>query len=121
MGAQQIADLAWGGQHEQAIAAATAALKRKTLAAADRMTLLDLRSESYIAAGDLQLAAADAQAMKALAKRGGDAALLARALCRDSQVQHQRGEARAAVVTASAALKAARRSRRPELEALCLL
>ena len=109
MNAQQIADLAWAGQHEQAIAAATAALKRKALAADDRMTLLDLRSESYIAVGDLALAAADAKAMKALAAREGDAALDASALRRDSQLQLLRGEARAAVVTATAALKAARR------------
>ncbi len=75
MNTQQIADLAWAGQHEQAIAAATAALKRKALAADERMTLLDLRSESYIAVGDLERAAADAKAMKALAKREGGAAL----------------------------------------------
>ena len=53
MSVQQIADLAWAGQHEQAIAAANAALKRKALADDERMTLLDLRSESYIAVGDL--------------------------------------------------------------------
>ena len=121
MGTQQIADLAWAGQHEQAIAAATSALKRKTLAADERMTLLDLRAESYIAVGDLKRAAADAAAMKALGRAEASAALHARALCRESQVQHQRGEARAAVVTATAALKAARKSRRPELEALSLL
>ena len=118
---QQIVDLAWAGQHEQAIAGATAALKRKALAANDRMTLLDLRAESLFAIGDLKRAAADAGAMKALAKREGGAALQARALCRDSQVQLQRGEVHAAMVTATAALKAARRSRRPELEAICLV
>jgi hypothetical protein len=47
MDTQQIADLAWAGQHEQAIAAASC-LKRKTLAADERMTLLDLRSEGPI-------------------------------------------------------------------------
>ena len=62
MNAQQIADLAWAGQHEQAIAAATAALERKALATEDRMTVLDLRSESYIAVGDLVLASSDAKA-----------------------------------------------------------
>ncbi len=117
---QQIADLAWAGQHEQAIAAATAALKRKTLAADDRMSVLDLRSDSYIAVGDLARAAADAQAMKALAKREGGAALLARALCRESLVQVRQGEMRAAVAGATAALKAARKSRAPELEGLSL-
>ena len=121
MSAQQIADLAWAGQHERAIAAATAALRRKTLAADERMSLLDLRSESCIAIGDLEHAAADAAAMTVLAKREGGAALQARALSRDSHVLLQRGEARAAMVTATAALKAARRIRQPELEGLCRL
>src|SRR4030095_7025425 len=112
---------AWAGQHEKAIAAATASLRRKTVGADERMTLLDLRAESLYAIGDLKRAAADARAMKALAKREGGAALQARAMSRDSQVQLQRGEGQAATVTATAALKAARRSRRPELEALCLV
>ena len=118
---QQIADLAWAGQHEKAIAAATAALKRKTAR----------RRRAHGAAGPargelhrrrrLKRAAADAQAMKALAKREGDAALQARALCRESFVQTRQGEMRAAVASATAALKAARKSRQPELEALSLL
>ena len=58
------------------------------------MTLLDLRSESYIAVGDLARASADAKAMKALAKREGGAALLARALCREC-VRAGRGKANA--------------------------
>ena len=118
---QHVADLAWAGQHEQASAAASAALKRKMLAVDERMTLLDLRSESYIAVGDLKLAADDAAAMNALAKREGDAALQARALCRESVVRVRKGEARSAVVTGTAALKAAERSRQPALVALALL
>jgi hypothetical protein len=43
---QAVADLAWAGRHEEAIAAATAALRLKMLDADDAMTLLDLRSES---------------------------------------------------------------------------
>ena len=62
--AQQIADLAWAGQHEQAIAAATRRCKRKTLAPADaRMTLLDLRAESFMAVGRPR-ARADADARR---------------------------------------------------------
>jgi hypothetical protein len=117
---QQIADLAWAGQHEQAIAAASAALKRKALADDERMTLLDLRSESYIAVGDLKLAAADATTMKALAKREGGAELQARALCREALVQLRQGDARSAELVAAAALKAAERSRQPALIALCI-
>ena len=100
---QQVADLAWAGQHEQAIVAASAALKRTSLTADDRMALLDLRSESFFAAGDLKRAEADAHAMKALAKREGGAALQARALCRVSFMDLRRNE-RAAAATATAAL-----------------
>ena len=120
MAAQQIVDLAWAGQHEHAIAAATAALAHKSVETDERMTLLDLRSESYIAVGDLKRAAADAQSMKALAKREAGVALLARALCREAFVQSRLGDQHAAIATAAAALKAARRSRQPQLEALSL-
>ena len=120
MAAQQIVDLAWAGQHEHAIAVATAALAHKSVETDERMTLLDLRSESYIAVGDLKRAAADAQSMKALAKREAGVALLARALCREAFVQSRLGDQRAAIATAAAALKAARRSRQPQLEALSL-
>ena len=103
MAAQQIVDLAWAGQHEHAIAAATAALAHKSVETDERMTLLDLRSESYIAVGDLKRAAADAQSMKALAKREPGVALLARALCREAFVQSRLGDQRAAIATAACA------------------
>ena len=121
MDTQRIADLAWAGQHEQAIAAASAALEREALDADERMTLLDLRSESCIAVGDLAHAAADASAMKTLAKREKSDALLAGALCRDAFVLTRQGEFRDSMASATAALKAAKKSRRPEFEALSLL
>jgi tetratricopeptide (TPR) repeat protein len=117
---QSVADLAWAGQHEQAVAAATDALKRKSLTADERMTLLDLRSESDIALGDLKAAAADAQAMKALAKREGGMALLARALCRESHVLTRESNPHRGAAIAAAALRAAERSRVPALVALAL-
>ena len=117
---QTAADFAWAGQHEQAIAAATAALKRKTIDADERMTLLDLRSESYIAQGDLKRAGDDAKAMKALARQEGGAALQARALCRESFVQARDGRARRGTQTGAAAIKAAERSGVPELIAQAL-
>jgi len=113
-------DLAWAGRHEEAIAAASAALQRKTLASDARMTLLDLRAESFIAAGELERAAADAQAMKALARLEGGDALQARALCRESLVQWRRGDSRAAEAAATTASKAADRSGEPALVALSL-
>jgi len=117
---QTVADLAWAGQHEQAVAAANAALKRKTLSADERMTLLDLCSESHIALGDFKASAADAQAMKALAKREGGVALLARALCRESVVRVRDADPHGGATVAAAALKAAQRSRVPQLVALAL-
>ncbi|MGE5105820.1 MAG: hypothetical protein ACM3NZ_13810, partial [Betaproteobacteria bacterium] len=117
---QTAADFAWAGQHEQAIAAATAALKRKTIDADERMTLLDLRSESYIAQGDLKRAGDDAKAMKALARQEGGAALQARALCRECFVQVRDGNARRGTQTGAAAIKAAERSGVPELIAQAL-
>ena len=118
---KSVADLAWAGQHEQAVAAATDALKRKTLTADERMTLLDLRSESHIALGDLKAAAADAHAMKTIAKRQGGMALLARALCRESAVRVRDGDPHGGATVAAAALKAAQRSRVPQFVALALM
>ncbi|MGE5105277.1 MAG: GAF domain-containing protein, partial [Betaproteobacteria bacterium] len=118
---QAVADLAWAGQHEQAIAKATAALKRKKLVADERMALLDLRSESHLALGDLKRAGDDARAMKLLAKQEGGAALQARALCRESYVQVRDADPRRGATTAALALKAAERSRVPELIGQALL
>ncbi len=120
MNVQQIADLAWAGQHEQAIAAASAALKLKSMSVDERMTLLDLRSESHLAVGELAQAAADATAMKALAKRDGGAELQTRALCRDALLHIRTGNARSAAGIAARALKAAERSRQPAQIALAL-
>ncbi|HTL75698.1 MAG TPA: GAF domain-containing protein [Casimicrobiaceae bacterium] len=117
---QTVADLAWAGQHEQAIAAATLALRGKKIDADERVSLLDLRSESHIALGALKAAAADAQAMKALARREGGMALLARALCRESNVRTRDADPHGGAKVAAAALKAAERSRDPELIALAL-
>src|SRR5256885_965584 len=64
---QQVADLAWAGQHAKAIELATASLAENNLDPAARLTLLDLRAESYVAQGDLSRAGADAAAMRALA------------------------------------------------------
>jgi signal transduction histidine kinase/DNA-binding response OmpR family regulator/tetratricopeptide (TPR) repeat protein len=117
---QAVADLAWAGQHEQAVQAATTVLGRKSVDAEERMTLLDLRSESHIALGNMKAAATDVQAMKALAKREGGMALLARALCRESHVRTRDADPHGGATVAAAALKAAERSRVPQLVALAL-
>ena len=100
--AQQVADLAWAGQHAKAIELATAALAASGLDTAARLDLLDLRAESYIAQGDLGRASEDAAAMLGLAKTAKTAAATAQALNRRALVQMRQGE-----------LKAARPPRRP--------
>jgi tetratricopeptide (TPR) repeat protein len=67
------------------------------------MSLLDLRAESYNAIGKLDLAAKDAKAMK---KLGTTAALKAQALNRLALVQMRTGDLKAAVKSATAAVKA---------------
>jgi hypothetical protein len=69
MTTQNIADLAWAGRHDAAVAACGAALQQPALPAGDRMALLELRAESLIAQGRLADAAADTAAMLALAAR----------------------------------------------------
>jgi signal transduction histidine kinase/CheY-like chemotaxis protein/tetratricopeptide (TPR) repeat protein len=121
MRAQQIADLAWAGRHEQAVAAATKALARKSLPADGRAALLDLRAESLVAMGDLSRARADAEAMKTLARAERDDKLLALALTRESMVLARRGDLRKAVAAAASALAGARKSGSSEFTAHALL
>jgi murein endopeptidase len=64
----RVRELAWSGQHAQAIELAAQALTVEKILPAEQMDLLDLRAESYIALGKLDLAAEDAAAMASLAK-----------------------------------------------------
>ena len=68
-------DLAGAGQHAQAIETATQALGAPKLKPAAQMDLLDLRAESYVAQGQLDLAAADAARMLKLANAAKHARL----------------------------------------------
>ena len=116
-------ELAWGGRPLEAIALATEALQQaEGLSAGQRFDLLDLRADNFIITGDLAAAAADTADMKALARRGRDAALKARALFQAVTIQRRRGESAmlATAATAATALRAARRSGQPALEALGL-
>ena len=63
----QIADLAWAGQHAEAIAQASLALVPVEQDLVHRIALLDLRSESLVAEGRFVDAAADADQMLLLA------------------------------------------------------
>ncbi len=118
--AAQIADLAWAGQHAKAIELATSALAAARLPVARKLDLLDLRSESHIAQGELDRASADAAAMRELARASGKAALRAQADNRMALIQMRKGEWKAAVRSATAALKAARQGKQKALEAMSL-
>ncbi|MBL8062028.1 MAG: GAF domain-containing protein [Anaerolineales bacterium] len=98
----RIRQLAWTGQHAAAIDSATGAFAAPKIKPAEQMSLLDLRAESYIALGKLDLAMKDAKAMK---KLGTTAALNAQALNRLALVQMRTGDLKGAVKSASAALK----------------
>ncbi len=119
--ADVVADLAAAGRHAQAIAQATAALDGAKLAIADRLALLDLRAESHWAQGDLALAAADAQAMRAIAQGSGKAAHLAQAQIRMSLVESRGGRGPDAMATAEQALATARKAGDASLEARALV
>jgi GAF domain-containing protein/CheY-like chemotaxis protein/tetratricopeptide (TPR) repeat protein len=103
----KIRDLAWAGQHARAIELSTQALDQKRINPALQIDLLDLRAEGFIALGKFDLAAKDAAAMLKLANSGQDPALKAQALNRKALLQMRTGELKAAVRTASSAMKTA--------------
>ena len=118
--AERVGDLAWAGQHAQAIELATAALAATALGVAGRLDLLDLRAESFIAQGDLGRASTDAAEMLDLANRAKTAGPKAQARDRLAMVQMRKGEFKTAVASATAALKAARQSKQVAREAMSL-
>ena len=110
---EQIRQLAWTGQHAAAIDSATGALENVGAGysrpvrwqgnpAPTMMSLLDLRAESYIALGNLDLAMKDAKAMKTL---GTTAVLKTQALNRLALVQMRTGDLKGAVKSATSAVK----------------
>ncbi len=119
--AAQVRDLAWSGQHAAAIALSTTALAAASRGVSDRLDLLDLRAESFIATGDLARAGDDAATMRELARRARKPAYLALALNRLALVEMRQGKPQVALVTAEAALQAARLSKQRSLEASSLL
>ncbi|HEX8012789.1 MAG TPA: GAF domain-containing protein [Casimicrobiaceae bacterium] len=119
--AERVGELAWAGQHAQAIELATEALATTGLSVGIRLDLLDLRAESFIARGDLDRARGDAAAMLGLSDIAKTAASKAQARNRQALVQMREGELQAAAETATAALKAARQSRQTPLVAMSLL
>ncbi len=120
-GASRAREMAWAGQHAEAIALCTAALAATRIDAVERMDLLDLRAESGIALGHLDRAAEDTIAMVKLAAAEDEPALKAQAFNRKALVQMRQGHLNEAVKTASGAVKTARQSRQELLLAKSLL
>ena len=108
---EQVSGLARAGKHAKAIELATTALAAAGLTVARKLDLLDLRAESFIALGELDRAASDADAMLVLAKRARNAAFRAQAQNRQARVQARKRKGRApagAKTSAGVALKNAR-------------
>ena len=139
---ERVHQLAWAGQHAQAIELASQNLSRPDCQSDLRMKLFDLRAESYIAVGKLDLAAQDARAMQKLAQSDSldrsakdtrptsptvnrkakilNPRLMAQALNRKALVQMRVGDLKAAVKTATNALKSSLQTKQKPLIALSL-
>jgi GAF domain-containing protein/CheY-like chemotaxis protein len=114
---RQVRELAWAGQHAEAIRVATVALESAAAKDGERIDLLDLRCESHLAQGDMAAARVDAAELLDRAMATRDAARLAQAGNRAAMVQIRIGDTKAAIATAEAALAAARKARNRVLEA----
>ncbi|HUL94820.1 MAG TPA: GAF domain-containing protein [Usitatibacter sp.] len=108
--ARAVFDLAWAGKHAEAIERATRSLGASRLDETARLRLLDLRSESRLAVGDLKGAQDDSLAMEGIARDSGAAAHAGLSSCRASMVAMRAGEMKGALAAAQAALAAAKRT-----------
>ena len=107
---QSVFELAWAGKHTEAIEQATRLLAARGLEIPEHLQLLDLRSESHLARGDLARAREDSAEMATLAGKARRPGLRALALCRDAMVRMRGGDLKAALKSSEAALEAAKRS-----------
>ncbi|MCC7118123.1 MAG: GAF domain-containing protein [Anaerolineales bacterium] len=103
---ERVRQLAWTGQHAAAVDSASKELSRSGLKPDLQMDLFDLRSESYIALGNLDLAMKDAKAMMKMGSKLQVAGLKVQALNRLALVQMRTGDLNDAIKSATAAVKA---------------
>ncbi|MEO6566571.1 MAG: GAF domain-containing protein, partial [Casimicrobiaceae bacterium] len=108
------------GQHDLAIEVVTAALASARLPVAERLDLLDLRANSFLALGNVASAGADIATMLITARRSSNPAFIAQALNRRAAAEIHQGHLRLALATADEALKAARKSEQPAIVATSL-
>jgi signal transduction histidine kinase/tetratricopeptide (TPR) repeat protein len=114
---QSIRDLAWSGQHTQAIAAVTKALSASDLSPADKMELLDLRAESFFALGKFGLSEIDANAMMELADPSNPE-LTVHAFNRKAFTLEKKGELKEAIKLATSSVEIARSTKPVNLHLL---
>ena len=114
-----LAELAWTGQHAQAIDVASQALAAPRLSVVRSVALLDRRAESRLALG--QLAAAEADAAQMLALAAARPALQIVALNRQAAVLLRRGASQPALRVANQAVQLARHHAGRQLLAQSLL
>ncbi|MGE5338649.1 MAG: GAF domain-containing protein, partial [Gemmatimonadota bacterium] len=96
------------------------ALAAGELSAEQEAELLELRAESLYVRGENDRCAEDARALADLARREHSPSIEAIARRREALLHLRRGDGPAAVKAARAALKAARRGAREDIEGLCL-
>ncbi len=102
----QIHDLAWVGQHTQAIKLATQELAKDNQSLKDKLNLLDQRAESYLAQGTFSLASKDAELMMEMTE-ADHGELKVQALNRKAFVQIKTGDVQDAIKTATLAVEIA--------------
>jgi len=108
---RRLRTLVWTGQHKAVIDSVAQALALPKLKPAEQMSLLDLRSESYIAIGNLDLAMKDAKAMGKIGRTSKVKGLQVQALNRLALVQMRTGDLKAAIKSAATAVKASSNSK----------
>ncbi|HJU23815.1 MAG TPA: GAF domain-containing protein, partial [Casimicrobiaceae bacterium] len=106
-------DLAWTGQHEQALAVAAAALADPSsrLTSVERLALHGLRVESLVALAQLALAETETATMMSLATREASDAAKSQALCARTLLLMRRGRMEAGEEAAREAVAAARNAK----------
>ena len=119
--AQSIAELAWAGRHEAAIAQTADALAGRRLSAEARLKLLDLRAESLMAQGRMAEAGGDIKQMRALAQGARSPELQALVLLTEATWLMRSARPAEALAAAQRAQPLLEPGGRADLRALCLL
>jgi GAF domain-containing protein/CheY-like chemotaxis protein len=113
-------DLAWTGQHAQAVDVLSQAIECAQADDEMSLALLEARAESLVMLGEMNRALADADAMRTIGDLTGRADFAVRALISLARIHGPSGRIDVALKAAEEALRIARRSRRKPLLARAL-